>query len=71
MNKIAVMLVDISYCRRSDYPKPYASKTFSKELFCILFVRFETFTSVAKKNAVFWDIKTQIVLHRKHITFPL
>jgi hypothetical protein len=23
------------------------------------------------KNAVFWDIKTQFVLHRRHITSPL
>jgi hypothetical protein len=23
------------------------------------------------KNGVFWDIKTQFVLHRRHITSPL
>jgi hypothetical protein len=23
------------------------------------------------KNVVFWDITTQFVLHRRHITFPL
>jgi hypothetical protein len=23
------------------------------------------------KNAVFWDIKTEFVLHRRHITSPL
>jgi hypothetical protein len=23
------------------------------------------------KNAVFWDMKTQFVLHRKHVTYPL
>jgi hypothetical protein len=23
------------------------------------------------KSAVFWDLKTQFVLHRRHITFPL
>jgi hypothetical protein len=23
------------------------------------------------KNVVFWDIKTQLVLHRRHITSPL
>jgi hypothetical protein len=34
-------------------------------------VRFEVFTAVAMKNVVFWDIKTQVVLHRRHITFPL
>jgi hypothetical protein len=26
---------------------------------------------VTIKNAVFWDIKTQFVLHRRHITSPL
>jgi hypothetical protein len=35
------------------------------------YVRFEIFTAVAMKNGVFWDIKTQFVLHRKHITSPL
>jgi hypothetical protein len=30
-------------------------------------VRFEVFTAVTMKNAVFWDIKTQFVLHRRHI----
>jgi hypothetical protein len=31
-------------------------------------VRFEVFTAVTLKNAVFWDIKIQFVLHRRHIT---
>jgi hypothetical protein len=31
-------------------------------------VRFEVFTAVTVKNDVFWDIKTQFVLHRRHIT---
>jgi hypothetical protein len=30
--------------------------------------RFEVFTAVTMKNAVFWDIKTQFVHHRRHIT---
>jgi hypothetical protein len=34
-------------------------------------VRFEVSTAVTMKNAVFWDIKTQFVLHRRHITYPL
>jgi hypothetical protein len=33
--------------------------------------RFEVFMGVPVKNAVFWDIKTQFVLQRRHITFPL
>jgi hypothetical protein len=34
-------------------------------------VRFEVFKAVTMKNAVFWDIKSQFVLHRRHITSPL
>jgi hypothetical protein len=34
-------------------------------------VRFEVLTAVTMKNVVFWDIATQFVLHRRHITSPL
>jgi hypothetical protein len=34
-------------------------------------VRFEAFMVVTMKNAVFWDIKPQFILHRRHITSPL
>jgi hypothetical protein len=34
-------------------------------------VRFEVFTAVTMKNVVFWDIKTQFLPNRRHITFPL
>jgi hypothetical protein len=34
-------------------------------------VRFEVFTAVTMKNVIFWDIKTQFVPHRRHITSPL
>jgi hypothetical protein len=37
----------------------------------IYIVRFAVFTAVTMKNAVFWDIKTQFVLHSRHITSPL
>jgi hypothetical protein len=33
--------------------------------------RFEVFTAVTVKNVVFWDIKTQFVPHKRHITSPL
>jgi hypothetical protein len=33
--------------------------------------RVEVFTAVTMKNAVFWDIKTQFVLHRRHNMSPL
>jgi hypothetical protein len=39
--------------------------------FKIYNVRFEDFTAVAVKNAAFWDINTQFVLHKRNITFPL
>jgi hypothetical protein len=38
---------------------------------CCLSVGFEGFTAVTMKNAVFCVIKTQFVLHRRHITSPL
>jgi hypothetical protein len=34
-------------------------------------VRFEVSTAVTMKNVVFWDIKRQFILHRRHITSPL
>jgi hypothetical protein len=34
-------------------------------------VRFEVFTPVNMQNGVFWDIKTQFVPQRRHITSPL
>jgi hypothetical protein len=36
-----------------------------------LCVRFEVLTAVTMKNAVFWDVKTQFIPHRRHITSPL
>jgi hypothetical protein len=30
-------------------------------------VRSEDFTAMTMKNVAFWDIKTQFVLHRRHI----
>jgi hypothetical protein len=34
-------------------------------------VKFEVFTAVAMKSGVFWDIKTEFVLHRRHVTSRL
>jgi hypothetical protein len=34
-------------------------------------VRFEVFTAVTMKNAIYCDIKTQFVPHRRHIKTPL
>jgi hypothetical protein len=33
--------------------------------------KFEVFTALTIKSAVFWEIKPQFVRHRTHITFPL
>jgi hypothetical protein len=35
------------------------------------FARFEVFMEVTMKNVFFWDIKTQFVLHMRHITSTL
>jgi hypothetical protein len=37
----------------------------------IIFVSFEVFMTVTKKNAVFWDIKARFISHRTGITSPL
>jgi hypothetical protein len=37
----------------------------------LLNVRFEVVTAVTMKNAVYWDIRTQFIPHRRHITSPL
>jgi hypothetical protein len=37
----------------------------------LCYVRFAVFTAVTMKNVVFWDIKTQLVPHERHITSPL
>jgi hypothetical protein len=34
-------------------------------------LRFEVIMAVTMKNVVFWDIKTQFLPHRRHITSPL
>jgi hypothetical protein len=33
--------------------------------------RLEIFTAVTMKNVVFWGIKTQFLIHRRHIASPL
>jgi hypothetical protein len=33
-------------------------------------LRFEVFTAFTMKNAVFWDIKIQLVPQRRHISSP-
>jgi hypothetical protein len=35
------------------------------------FLRLEVFTAVTMKSTLFWDIKTQIVPHRRYITSTL
>jgi hypothetical protein len=38
---------------------------------CSIHVRLDVLAAVTMKNVVFWVIKTQFVLHRRHITSPL
>jgi hypothetical protein len=52
-----------------NYSKTYKNMKFTEEL--IPYVRFEVFTAVTMMNVVFWNIRTQFVPHRKHITSPL
>jgi hypothetical protein len=59
-------------CRLLGYKTPvhtsqethYFSATESSRL---MLCNIELFTPVTMKNAVFWDIKTLFVLHRRHI----
>jgi hypothetical protein len=68
---------DYEECRPLGYKNPVCT---AQETHCVsttessllmLYVSFEVFTAVTMKNVVFWDIKTQFVLHRRHITYPL
>jgi hypothetical protein len=44
----------------------------SRDIFAtLLLLCFELFTAVTKNNTVYWDIETQFVPHRRHITSPL
>jgi hypothetical protein len=36
-----------------------------------IYARFEVFAAVTMENVVFWDITTQFLSHRRHITSPL
>jgi hypothetical protein len=53
---------------RTSQETHYFSATESSQL---MLCKIEAFTAVTMKNVVFWDIKTQFVLPRRHITSPL
>jgi hypothetical protein len=53
------------YCKGS---RDFKHITEYNELLIFPNERFEVFTAVTIKNAVYWDIKTLFVLHRRHIT---
>jgi hypothetical protein len=57
--------------RRRPFILVGSPSRFHSEHSFIVPVKFEVFTAVTIKNVVFWDIKTQFVLHRRHITSPL
>jgi hypothetical protein len=64
---------DYEECRLLGYKNPvgtsqethYVSATESNRLGC---VRFEVFSAVIMKNAVFSDMKTQFITNSRHIT---
>jgi hypothetical protein len=65
---VTVTQADLSWCTARSVlhgnPTPFM-------LMAEQHARFEVFTAVTMKNGVFWDIKTQFVPHRRHITSPL
>jgi hypothetical protein len=56
--------------KRGDIPPP---SIYLRDVFLIKHshIIFEVSKAVTMKNAVFWDINPQFVLHRRHITSPL
>jgi hypothetical protein len=58
------------YSRENTQQRDKQAYSSSRTNFTFI-VRFEVFTAVNMKNVVFWDIKTQFVLHRRHVTYPL
>jgi hypothetical protein len=67
---------DYEQCRPLGYKYPvhtpyetnYVSATEASQL---MLCRIEVITAVTTKDAVFWDIKNQLLPHWKHITSPL
>jgi hypothetical protein len=65
--------------RMERLPKYRNTRTYLHPLYVLIclqrtwnsYVSFEVFTAVTMKNPVFWDIRTQFVLHRRHNTSPL
>jgi hypothetical protein len=51
-----------------EYPEVYVERPRNPRN---SYVRFEGFTAQTIKNAVSWDIGTQFLPHRRHITSPL
>jgi hypothetical protein len=48
-----------------------SSGTVTERMNTTFYVRFEVLTAVNMKNVVFCEIRTQFVLHRRHITSPM
>jgi hypothetical protein len=63
---IATLQFADCYSLHTGFLVPLISSTYAK---CFLrYVRFEVFTAVTMKNAVFWAVRTQFQPHRRHIT---
>jgi hypothetical protein len=52
-------------------PQPSQLPKVTSQTLREVYVRFEVFTAVTMKNVVFWDIKSQFLLHKRHIRSPL
>jgi hypothetical protein len=66
-----VFLSHLSYLSLLSALFPSFHPVLCEKSIYINIIRFEVLTAVTMKNVVFWDIKTQFVLHRRHITSPL
>jgi hypothetical protein len=73
--RIMLLWVHLSYvqcsltCQRTSHT--HAVRLWSIAQNALECETFDVFTAVTMKNAVFWYIKIQFVLHRRHITSPL
>jgi hypothetical protein len=67
------MLLDpLRFAAISGVPVATACASFCRvSLHQLYYVIFEVFTATTVTSAIFWDIKTQFVLHRRQITSPL
>jgi hypothetical protein len=69
--QFSVFSTKILTLKCTDLGRYNANARYMRVLNWVTDVNFEVFTAVTMKNVVFWDIKTQFVLHRRHTTSQL